>query len=118
VRPHDFFERRGDNLYCDIPISFAEATLGAEIDVPMIDGKTEKFNIPEGTQSGTEFTLRGKGVPNVNTKRRGNLIITVNIETPKNLTSEQKKLLNAFADSLGNGNNDKKQSFFKKIFNK
>ena len=118
VRPHDFFERRGDNLYCDIPISFAEATLGAEIDVPMIDGKTEKFNIPEGTQSGTEFTLRGKGVPNVNTKRRGNLIITVNIETPKNLTNEQKKLLNAFADSLGNGNNDKKQSFFKKIFNK
>ncbi len=118
VRPHAFFDRRGDNLYCDVPISFAEATLGAEIDVPIIGGKTEKFTVPEGTQSGTEFTLRGKGVPNVNTKRRGNLIITVNIETPKNLTNEQKKLLNAFAESLGNGNNDKKQSFFKKIFNK
>ena len=117
VQAHDIFEREGDNLYCDIPISFAEATLGAEIDVPIIGGKTEKFNVPEGTQSGTQFTLRGKGAPNVNSRRRGNLIFTVNIETPKNLTAEQKKLLQAFADSLDGGNNAKRQSFFKKLFN-
>ena len=117
VTPHEFFEREGDNLYCDIPISFAEAALGGEIDVPIIGGKTEKFTIPEGTQSGTQFTLRGKGAPNVNSKRRGNLIFTVNIETPKNLTGEQKKLLQAFADSLDGGNSAKRQSFFKKLFN-
>lgn len=116
VRPHAVFEREGNNLYCDVPITFAEATLGAEIDVPVLGGKTEKYTIPEGTQTGTSFTLRGKGIADVNTKRRGDLIITVNVETPKNLTSEQKKLLTAFASSLGESNSGKKESFFKKIF--
>ncbi len=116
VRPHAVFEREGNNLYCDVPISFAEATLGAEIDVPVLGGKTEKYTIPEGTQTGTSFTLRGKGIADVNTKRRGDLIITVNVETPKNLTAEQKKLLSAFASSLGESNSGKKESFFKKIF--
>ena len=118
VLPHTIFERSGDNLYCEVPISFAEAALGAEIDIPIIGGKTEKFTIPEGTQTDTSFTLRGKGVANVNTKRRGDLILTVNVETPKNLTSKQKELLSAFAASLGDGNSGKKQGFFKKIFNK
>lgn len=118
VLPHTIFERSGDNLYCEVPISFAEAALGAEIDIPIIGGKTEKFTIPEGTQTDTSFTLKGKGVPNVNTKRKGDLILTVNVETPKNLTAKQKELLMAFADSLGDGNSGKKQGFFKKIFNK
>ncbi len=118
VQPHDFFERDGNNLYCEIPISYAEATLGAEIDVPIIGGKTEKFKIPEGTQSGTSFTLRGKGVPDVNSKRKGDLVITVMIETPKNLSKEQKELLKKFSDSLEDKNNGKRQGFFKKIFNK
>lgn len=118
VLPHTIFERSGDNLYCEVPISFAEAALGAEIDIPIIGGKTEKFTIPEGTQTDTSFTLKGKGVPNVNTKRKGDLILTVNVETPKNLTAKQKELLLAFADSLGDGNSGKKQGFFKKIFNK
>ena len=118
VLPHNIFERSGDNLYCEVPISFAEAALGAEIDIPIIGGKTEKFTIPEGTQPDTSFTLRGKGVANVNTKRRGDLIITVNVETPKNLTAKQKELLSAFAESLGEGNTGKKQNFFKKLFNK
>ena len=118
VLPHSVFERSGDNLYCEVPISFAEAALGAEIDIPVIGGKTEKFTIPEGTQTDTSFTLRGKGVANVNTKRRGDLILTVNVETPKNLTAKQKDLLAAFAASLGEGNSGKKQGFFKKIFNK
>ena len=118
VLPHNIFEREGDNLYCEIPISFAEATLGAEIDVPIIGGKTEKYTIPEGTQSDTSFTLKGKGVANVNTKRKGDLIITVTVETPKNLTKKQKDLLSAFAASLGESNSGKRQSFFKKMFNK
>ena len=101
-----------------MPISFSEAALGAEIDVPVLGGTTEKFNIPEGTQTGTSFTLKGKGIPDVNTKRKGDLIITVNVETPKNLTEEQKKRLKAFSSSLGENNTGKKTSFFKKIFNK
>ena len=118
VQPHPIFDRDGNNIYCDIPISFAEAALGAEIDVPVLGGKTEKYTIPEGTQSGTQFTLRGKGIADVNTKRRGDLIITAVVETPKNLTAEQKKLLQNFAAALGDTNSGKKQSFFKKIFNK
>ena len=118
VLPHNIFEREGDNLYCEIPISFAEAALGAEIDIPIIGGKTEKFTIPEGTQTDTSFTLKGKGVANVNSKRKGDLILTVTVETPKNLTSKQKELLSAFASSLGENNTGKKQGFFKKIFNK
>ena len=118
VLPHNIFERDGDNLYCDIPISFAEAALGAEIDVPIIGGKTEKFTIPEGTQTDETFTLKGRGVSNVNGKRKGDLIFTVTVETPKNLSPEQKKLLSAFAASLGENNTKTKQGFFKKIFNK
>lgn len=118
VTPHNIFEREGDNLYCEIPISFAEAALGAEIDVPIIGGGTEKLTIPEGTQSDETFTLRNKGVANVNSKRKGDLIITVVVETPKNLSAEQKKLLSAFAESLGESNNKGKQNFFKKIFGK
>ena len=118
VLPHEVFEREGDNLYCEIPISFAEAALGAEIDVPIIGGGTEKFTIPEGTQTDSMFSIKGKGVANVNSKRKGDLIFTVNVETPKNLTQKQKDLLAAFASSLGESNLGGKQGFFKKIFNK
>ncbi len=118
VKAHKFFEREGNNVYCEIPISFATATLGGEIVVPGLGGKDETFQIPEGTQTGTSFTLKGKGVADVNTKRKGDLIFTVTVETPKNLTSEQKKLLSSFADSLGESNETKSKSFFKKLFNK
>ncbi len=118
VRPDRIFEREGNNIYCEVPISFAEAALGAEIDVPVLGGGTEKFKIPEGTQSGTNFTIKNKGIPNINSGRKGDLIITVAVETPKNLNSKQKELLNAFAESLGESNGAKKQSFFKKLFNK
>lgn len=118
VKEDKFFERDGSNIYCEVPISFSEAALGAEIDVPVLGGTTDKLKIPEGTQSGTSFTLRGKGMPDLNTKRKGDLIVTVAIETPKNLNSEQKKLLEAFSKSLGDNNSGKKQSFFKKLFNK
>ena len=118
VKEDKVFTRNGTNLYCEIPISFSEAALGAEIDVPVLGGTTEKFQIPEGTQTGTTFTIKGKGVANINTKRKGDLIITVNVETPKNLTAEQKKLLQAFSSSLGENNTGKKNNFFKKIFNK
>ena len=118
VRPDKIFEREGSNIYCEVPISYAEAALGAEIDVPVLGGGTEKFKIPEGTQSGTNFTLKNKGIANINTGRKGDLIITVAVETPKNLNSKQKELLIAFAESLGENNGAKKHNFFKKLFNK
>ena len=118
VKEDKIFERDGNNIFCEVPISFAEAALGAEIDVPVLGGGTEKFKVPEGTQSGSSFTLRGKGIPDIKSKRPGDLIITVAVETPRNLNSEQKKLLSAFAESLGEHNGAKKESFFKKLFNK
>jgi len=118
VKEHSLFTRERNNIYCEIPISFSEAALGAEIDIPVLGDKTEKYTIPEGTQTGTSFTLRGKGIPDVNSKRKGDLIVTVTVETPKNLTQEQKKLLMEFSKSLGENNTGKRSSFFKKLFNK
>ncbi len=118
VKEDKIFERNGNNIFCEVPITFAEAALGAEIDVPVLGGGTDKYKIPEGTQSGTNFTLRGKGITDINSKRPGDLIITAVVETPKNLNAEQKKLLEAFSASLGESNGAKRQSFFKKLFNK
>ena len=118
VKEHKFFTRERNNIYCEVPISFTEAALGAEIDIPVLGGKSEKYQIPEGTQTSTSFTLKGRGIPDINTKRKGDLIINVVVETPKNLTAEQKKLLVEFSKSLKESNTGKKQSFFKKIFNK
>ncbi len=113
VRKSSTFQRDGYDLYCEIPITISEATLGAEIDVPTLEG-TEKYTIPDGTQTGTTFTLRNKGVPMVNSNRRGDLIFRVNVEIPRGLTQKQKDLLRAFADECGENNYVKKNSFFKK----
>ena len=116
VRPHSIFERNGNNIYCEIPITVAEATLGAEIEVPTLEGNV-KYTIPEGTQPGTTFTLRQKGIPHVNNaNRRGDLIFAVNVEIPKGLSEKQKDHMRAFAESCGNSNYTKKSGFFKKFF--
>ena len=115
VRPHAIFEREGNHIYCEIPITFTQAALGAEIDIPTLDGK-EKFTVPEGTQGGAVFTLRGKGIADVNTKRKGDLILTLTVEVPKNLSQKQKELLQEFAKSCGEANNQKSSGFFKKLF--
>lgn len=113
VRRSSIFERDGYTLFCEVPITISEATLGAEIDVPTLEGH-EKFTIPEGTQTGTTFTLKQKGVPMVNSSRRGDLIFRVNVETPKGLNEKQKELLRAFAEACGEANYAKKKGFFKK----
>ena len=117
VRPHAFFERDGYNIYCEIPISIVDATLGAEIEVPTLEGK-QKYDIPEGTQPGTSFTLKGKGIPYVNSSRRGDLVFSVNVEVPKNLSEKQKDAMRAFADACGEKNYAKKNSFRNKFFGK
>ena len=114
VRPHSIFERDGFNIYCDIPITFAEAALGASISVPTLDGKVS-FQIPEGTQTDTAFTLKGKGIPNINGRGRGDLIFKVTVEVPKGLNDAQKDALKRFADLCGTTNYSKKDKFFKKF---
>ena len=116
VRGHNIFERDGYNIYCEVPLTVAEATLGAEIDVPTLEGNT-KYTIPEGTQPGTRFTLRSKGIPYVNGNgKRGDLVFRVAVEIPKGLTDKQKEAMKAFADSCGESNYAKHKQFFKKIF--
>ncbi len=117
VYPHAIFEREGYNIYCEVPITFVEAALGAEIDIPMLEGKT-KYTIPEGTQSGTQFSLRGKGIQHIHSTKRGDLIFAVNVEVPKNLNEQQKELLRSFAESCSPKNNIKKSGFFEKFFGK
>lgn len=114
VRPHTVFERDGYDLYCDVPITFYEAALGAKIKIPTLEGECE-VEIPEGTQTGTVFTVKGKGIQMVNSKGKGNLYVKVTVETPKNLSSEQKKIMEQFAKSCGEKNFSKKSGFFKKF---
>ena len=112
IRRHPIFERRNMDVFCEVPISFTQAALGAEIEVPTLDGKTS-FEIPEGTQTGRQFTIGGKGVPQVgNPKRRGNHYFTVVVETPTKLTKEQKELLRQLDDSLDGKSTPKRKKFF------
>lgn len=114
VQSHKLFKRDGANIYCDIPVTISEAVLGAEIEIPTLEG-TQKFDLPEGTQTGSSFTLRGKGIPNLNnSSRRGDLTFTVNVEIPTGLSSKQKDAMRAFAESCGESNYKKKKNFFKK----
>jgi len=96
VKEHDVFERRDANLYCSIPISFTQAALGAEITVPTLDSE-ERVKIEEGTQTGTIFRLKGKGMPVLGGRGRGDLYAAVNVITPTSLTREQRKLLEELA---------------------
>ncbi len=114
VRPHDIFRREGTSILCEAPITFAQATLGAELEIPTIDGKV-KYSIPEGTQSGTTFRLKGKGVPGIGGRARGDQYVTVYIETPRNLTKEQKTALRKFSELLGEKNYEQSKSFFGKF---
>ena len=114
VKPHAVFERDGSDIYCEVPINYWEAVLGDEIEIPTLDGK-EKFTIPEGTQTGTTFTLRGKGIVRVNSSMRGNLYITVKVDVPKNMNTKQKELLKELAESFGDKVQSKRDSFLKKF---
>ncbi len=114
VRPHELFRRDGSNVWCDAPITFTQAVLGGEMEIPTIDGKV-KYTIPEGTQTGTTFRLRGKGIPNLNGRGRGDQYVTVNIETPRNLSREQKEALRKFGETLKEHNYEEQKSFFRKF---
>ena len=111
IKPHRLFKRREFDVYCEVPISFAQAALGAEIEVPTLDGKVS-YTIPEGTQTGREFVLRGKGIPQVgNPKLRGDHHFTVVVETPTKLTNEQKELLRQFDGTVSRSVTPKRKGF-------
>ena len=113
VRPHELFRREGTSVLCEAPITFTQAVLGAELEIPTIDGKV-KYTLPEGTQSGTTFRLKGKGIPSINGRGRGDQYVTVYIETPRNLNKEQKDALRKFAETVGENHYDERKKFFKK----
>jgi molecular chaperone DnaJ len=117
VKKHPVFTRDEFDIYCEIPITFPEAALGAEIKIPTLEGDTT-YVIPEGTQTGTTFTLRGKGIPYINGRGRGDLIFKVIVEVPKNMNETQKDALRKFADACGKSNYTKREKFFKNIFGK
>ncbi len=114
VRPHAIFERSGQNVLCTIPITFVQAALGADVEVPTIHGKV-KMTIPEGTQPNTEFRLRGKGIAGLNGRGMGDEIVTVVVEIPKSLNDEQKGLLEKFAGSTNQKNYNKQKKFGEKL---
>ncbi len=112
IKRHAIFSREDFDVLCEVPITFTQAALGAEIEVPTIDGKV-KYEIPEGTQTGKEFVLRDKGIPEVgNPRRRGNHRFTVVVETPTKLTKEQKELLRQLDATLDRNETPKIKKFF------
>lgn len=114
IRPHPVFTRDGSNVICEIPISFAQAALGDSLQVPTIDGRIE-YKIPEGTQTGTVFRMKGKGIQNVNGRGRGDQFVRVNIEVPKNLSEKQKRLLREFEENTTDDNQSQRKGFWDKV---
>ena len=114
VRPHKLFKRRDYDLYLELPITFTQATLGAEVDVPTLD-KPVKYNIPEGTQPGTVFRIKGAGIPYLRGTGKGDLYVTAKVEVPRKLTEKQKDLLRQF-EGVSTGNEyQEKKNFFERL---
>ena len=113
IRQHEIFRREGTSVLCDINVSFVEAALGAELEVTTLDGKV-KYTMPEGTQTGTTFRLRGKGIVRLNTSTRGDQFVRVNVEIPKTLTARQREILQEYAAEIGVSTPEKKKGFFDK----
>jgi molecular chaperone DnaJ len=114
VKPHKFFERDGDDLHCVMPISFPQAALGTELEIETLEGLAA-IKIPEGTQSGREFRLRGKGVPHLNESGKGDLIVEIRVATPTKLNKSQKELLRQLADTMAVDNVPTNRGLFDKV---
>ena len=101
VKPHPVFERRGQDLVCGLPVSMTQAALGADLDVPTLDGEAEQIRLEPGTQSGSVLRIRGRGVPHLGRRGRGDLYVTVTVEIPSSLSSEERALLERMAQLRG-----------------
>jgi molecular chaperone DnaJ len=114
VKAHKFFERDGDDLHCVMPISFPQAALGTELEIQTLEGEAT-IKIPEGTQSGKEFKLRGKGVPHLNSHGKGDLIIEIRVQTPGKLNKQQKELLRQLSETMVVENTPTSRGLFDKV---
>lgn len=114
VRPHPIFERRGSDVWCEMPVTFTQAALGADVEVPTLDGKVS-YHIHEGTQPGDVFRLKGRGIQNLHSRSRGDQYIQVTVEIPKNLNEKQKDLLRQLEGETSDKNYQKRRGFFGKM---
>jgi molecular chaperone DnaJ len=114
VKKHPFFERRRNDLYCQVPISFAQAALGADVDVPTLDGP-DRLQVPRGTQSGDMLRLKNRGMPDISGRGRGDELVEVVVETPRQLTARQEELLREFAEIEHEQVSPRRKSFFEKL---
>ncbi|MBS5857778.1 MAG: molecular chaperone DnaJ [Clostridia bacterium] len=112
IKRHSIYTRSGNNVICDIPISITQATLGAELEIPMVDGSKEKYKIPDATQTGTKFVIKNKGFKSVNSNVVGDFIFNVVVQTPKKLTKEQRELLVQLAKTMNEQPPIKKRGLF------
>ena len=112
LKKHSIYKREGDNVLCDIPVTFTQATLGAELEIPMVDGTKEKYKMPEGTATGTKFIIKNKGFKNVANNWRGDFVFTTVVQVPKKLTAEQRDLLQKLAKTMNEQPPVKKKGFF------
>jgi molecular chaperone DnaJ len=112
LKRNNIFTRQGENVFCEIPVTMTQATLGAELQIPLVDGSKTTFKIPEGTQTGSKFTIRGKGFKNINRGYNGDLVFTVTVQTPKHLTKEQRTLLEQLAKTMNEQPPVKKKGIF------
>ena len=115
VKPHQLFQRDGADLFCRVPIAMAHAALGADIKVPTLDGQEAEITIPEGTQTGKQFPIKGRGMTILRSKNRGDLYIQVVVETPRNLNTRQRELLKEFLAESNGDNQPESESFFGKV---
>ena len=112
VRKSSIYKRDGNNVYCDIPVTITQATLGAELEIPMVDGTKEVYRMPDGTQTGTQFTIRAKGFKSLNSTALGNFIFRVVVQTPRKLTKEQRELMVELAKTMNEQPPVKKRGLF------
>ncbi|OCO98762.1 MULTISPECIES: molecular chaperone DnaJ [unclassified Ensifer] len=115
VRPHEFYQRDGADLYCSVPISMTTAALGGKFDVTTLDGTKSRVTVPEGTQAGKQFRLKGKGMPVLRSAQSGDLYIQIQIETPQKLTKRQRELLQEFEQISSKDNNPESTGFFARM---
>ena len=115
IKPHEFFQRDGADIFCRVPISMTTAALGGQIDVPTIDGEKTRVKVPEGTESGKQFRLKGKGMPVLRSKVTGDMYIQVEVETPKNLSRKQRELLESFERESNGETSPQSAGFFTKV---
>jgi len=114
VSPHKLFVRDGTTLYLDMPITFTQAALGATLDIPTLDGKTS-HKIPEGTQDGAKFRIRGEGIKQLHGAGKGDLVVRVKVEVPKRLSARQKELLKEFEKAASGKEYEEQKSFLDKV---